>query len=279
LSDEKSRRNSQLLHHHPGSNSNQLTKMTFSKIKLFGFLALSCSLIACGQTPVATAPNATPTATSGGIAQTTTAPQPTETPVTVAKSPEPQPSVTQVPEKSPEPKPSATANGHSLLSASDQETLKSLGIKIAIPQYVPQGFRVETIVAKPCTKADKKFCRGEPSYTVVYGNAQNHCFAVDAISGGVGGPGSGRYNRAVDTKLLGKVDVAVDLGSRDPIQGPITEEIANIPQKNIQTLAGSEPPFYGVTTMIDNRVKSCATEAFMTPNEFIKVVQSLGFLP
>jgi hypothetical protein len=256
--------------------------MILSKIKLLGLLALSYSLIACGQTPVSTAPNASPNATPTAIAQTTTAPQPAESPVAVAKSPEPQPSVTKVAEKSPEPQPSAKANGHSLLSASDQETLKSLGIKIAIPQYVPQGFRVETIVAKPCTKADKKFCRGEPSYTVVYGNPQNHCFAVDAVSGGVGGPGSGRYNRAVDTKLLGKVDVAVDLGSRDPIQGSITEEIANVPQKNIQTLAGSEPPFYGVTTMIDNRVKStttCGTEAFMTPNEFIKIVQSLEFLP
>jgi hypothetical protein len=62
--------------------------MTFSKIKLFGLLALSCSLIACGQTPVSTAPNASPNA----IGQTTTAPQPTETPVVEVKSPEPQPS-------------------------------------------------------------------------------------------------------------------------------------------------------------------------------------------
>jgi hypothetical protein len=80
--------------------------MTFSKIKLFGFLALSCSLIACGQTPVSTAPNASPNA----IAQTTTAPQPAETPAVVAKSPEPQSSVTQVPEKSPEPQSSAVAS-------------------------------------------------------------------------------------------------------------------------------------------------------------------------
>ena len=80
--------------------------MTFSKIKLFGFLALSYSLIACGQTPVSTASNATPNA----IAQTTTAAQPTETPVTVAKSPEPQSSVTQVPEKSPESQSSAVAS-------------------------------------------------------------------------------------------------------------------------------------------------------------------------
>jgi hypothetical protein len=80
--------------------------MTFSKIKLFGFLALSCSLIACGQTPVSTASNATPNA----IAQTTTAPQPAETPAVVAKSPEPQSSVTQVPEKSPEPQSSAVVS-------------------------------------------------------------------------------------------------------------------------------------------------------------------------
>ncbi len=79
--------------------------MIFSKIKLFGLLALSYSLIACGQTPVSTAPNTTPNA----IAQTTTASQPTEKPVAVAKSPEPQPSVTQVPEKSPAPQPSAVA--------------------------------------------------------------------------------------------------------------------------------------------------------------------------
>lgn len=60
--------------------------MIFSKIKLFGLLAFSYSLIACGQAPVGNAPNATPNA----IAQTTTAPQPAEKPVTAAQSPEPQ---------------------------------------------------------------------------------------------------------------------------------------------------------------------------------------------
>lgn len=59
--------------------------MTFSKIKFFGFLALSYSLIACGQTPVSTAPNAT----SSAIAQATTAPQSSVTQV-VEKSTESQ---------------------------------------------------------------------------------------------------------------------------------------------------------------------------------------------
>lgn len=67
--------------------------MTFSKIKLFGFLVLSCSLIACGQTPVSTASNATPNA----IAQPTVAAQPTQSPVAVAKSPEQQSTNGQAP--------------------------------------------------------------------------------------------------------------------------------------------------------------------------------------
>jgi hypothetical protein len=107
--------------------------MTFSKIKLFGFLALSYSLIACGQTPVSTASNATPNA----IAQTTTAAQPTETPVTVAKSPEPQPSVTQVLEKSPEPQSSAVA---------------STKVETAISQ--PQDDSAKTTVAQQPTDVD-----------------------------------------------------------------------------------------------------------------------------
>ena len=41
--------------------------MTFSKTKLFGFLALSCSLIACGQTQASTLTNQL----SGAIAKTT----------------------------------------------------------------------------------------------------------------------------------------------------------------------------------------------------------------
>lgn len=68
--------------------------MTFSKIKLLGLLTLSCSLIACGQTQVSTVPNAAPSAAPNAapseIAQPTVAAQPTESPVTAEKSPEPQ---------------------------------------------------------------------------------------------------------------------------------------------------------------------------------------------
>ncbi len=56
--------------------------MQLSKIKLFSFLSLSCSLIACGQSQALTAPNVMPSVTSNAIAQTSTA---TNTPSPEAK--------------------------------------------------------------------------------------------------------------------------------------------------------------------------------------------------
>jgi hypothetical protein len=47
--------------------------MTFSKIKFFGFLSLSCSLITCGQTQALTAPNVMPN-TIAQASTTTNAP-------------------------------------------------------------------------------------------------------------------------------------------------------------------------------------------------------------
>jgi hypothetical protein len=258
--------------------------MTFSKIKLFGFLALSGSLVACGQTPASTAPNATSNATPNAIVQPTTAPQPTETPVAVAESPEPQPSVTQVSEKSPEPQPSVTANGHRLINSSFSGELKSLGIKIALPQYVPKGFWAAAVRTEPCRPGDKVdangVCRFGPEYTVIYRNPQNHCFAVNAVGGGVGGPG-GRYTRTINTQLLGKVEVNINRGMGEPM----TEAIANNPQENVWSSPAGQSPFYSVRTLDSkaaNRINAaiiCSDTAYMTPNEFIKIVQSLESLP
>jgi hypothetical protein len=168
----------------------------------------------------------------------------------------------------------------SLLSASQQRSLKALGIKIAIPQYVPQGFRVVSVRTEPCRAGSSVdangVCRFGPDYTVVYGNDRNHCFAVSATGGGIGGP-SGRYTREVNSKILGKVDVNVGMGSGERM----TAAIANTPNENVWTFPAGKSPFYSVGTTIDNRARSattCNKAAFMTPNELIKIVQSLEFL-
>jgi hypothetical protein len=182
--------------------------------------------------------------------------------------------------------PAYAQSGHSLISARQKASLKSLGIKIAIPRYVPLGFRVVTIKTEPCRNGERVdvngVCRFRPSYTVLYRNAQNHCFVVEAIGGGIGGP-NGLYTRTVNTKILGEVDVNIDT-SRGAVSAPITTAIANTPQRNLWTFPAGKSPFYQVATLEGkaNRVSptiTCSTEAHMTPNEFTKVVQSLDWLP
>jgi len=244
--------------------------MLFSKFKLFGLLALSYSLISCGQpqaAPNATS-NATPNATSSGsssaIAQASATPQATQTPV-AEKTPEPQ----------------ATANGHSLIGSFKGE-MESLGIKIALPTYVPQGFWIASVKTEPCRQGDtvdaNGVCRFGPTYTVIYRNPQDHCFTVEAAGGGLGGPSS-QYTRAVRSKIFDKVDVMIGTGNDKPIR----DEIANTPQELRTDFAGKSP-LYSVRTINSqaaNRINAaiiCSDTAHMTPNEFIKIVESLDWL-
>ncbi len=179
-----------------------------------------------------------------------------------------------------------STNGHSLIDPALKKFLKSINIKIAIPQYVPKGFRVAKVKTEPCpdnVPVDAKgVCRFRPSYAVLYRNAQNQCFAVSAIGGGIGGP-DGRYTRRVNTKILGMVDINVDTATDAPSE-PMTEAIANTPQKHLWTFPAGDSPYYQVSTIEgkDNWISStipCSSRAYMTPKEFTKIVQSLEWLP
>ncbi|MFM7886492.1 MAG: hypothetical protein ACKPCM_07350, partial [Pseudanabaena sp.] len=103
--------------------------------------------------------------------------------------------------------------------------LKSLGIAIALPSYVPKGFRVADVQVTPCPanapQNAKGVCRSGPSYTIVYHNWQNNCFEVNAIGGGIGGP-DGKYSRKVNSAILGEVDLNIDV-SRWQRSQPISE--------------------------------------------------------
>ena len=63
--------------------------MTLPKIKLFGLLSLSYSLISCGQIQVPTGVNVSPSAAPNPIAQTNVTAKPTPKPGVVQKSAEP----------------------------------------------------------------------------------------------------------------------------------------------------------------------------------------------
>jgi hypothetical protein len=77
------------------------------------------------------------------------------------------------------------------------------------------------------------------------------------------------------------VGVNIDIGNGMPM----TEAIAKTPQKYVWSFPAGESPFYSVRTIdskatnLTNAAIICGDTAFMRPNEFIKIVQSLELLP
>jgi hypothetical protein len=172
------------------------------------------------------------------------------------------------------------------LTPKQQEYLHSLGIKIAVPSYIPNGFRVSDVQITPCPANAKKnangVCRFGPSYTIIYRNPHNNCFEVNAIGGGIGGP-DGKYSRKVNSKILGEVDLNISNSSGVSSQ-PISEAIGKLPQANIWTFPAGTSPFYQVATIEgkafrDGKSTFCSDRAYMTPDELTKIVQSLDWLP
>ena len=172
------------------------------------------------------------------------------------------------------------------LTAQQKSLLKSLGITIAIPSYVPQGFWVSDVQTSPCPAQMRRgvngVCRFGPSYTVIYRNAQNSCFEVNGIGGGIGGP-DGKYSRKVDSKILGEVDLNIDIATDRPSQ-PISKEMGKSPQNKMWTFPAGKSPFYQVATLEGKKMRDgksilCNSKAFMTPDELTKIVQSLDWLP
>jgi hypothetical protein len=74
------------------------------------------------------------------------------------------------------------------LSETQKTSLSELSIPVVIPAYVPQGFQLAEAIANSCTAGSPRtsLCREGPNYTLVYRNAQNTCFLVRAVGGGVG---------------------------------------------------------------------------------------------
>ncbi|WP_055076571.1 hypothetical protein [Pseudanabaena sp. 'Roaring Creek'] len=165
-------------------------------------------------------------------------------------------------------------------------TLKSLRIGIALPNYVPEGFFVSDVQITPCPAQAsinaKGVCRFGPSYSIIYRNPQNNCFEVNAIGGGIGGP-DGKYSRKVTSKILGEVNLNIDI-TRGEISQPISEAMGKSPQAYMWTFPAGNSPFYQVATIEGKRLQNdkytfCSYKAYLTPNELTKIVQSLDWLP
>ncbi|MEG4348924.1 hypothetical protein QUA74_04170 [Microcoleus sp. LAD1_D3] len=156
---------------------------------------------------------------------------------------------------------------------SDRQTnqLKSLGVKVAIPSYVPAGFKVASVQVKPCPSGVRRFC---PNYAIIYRNPNNSCFAIESTGGGIGDMPSADLERdyPVNNSILGKGAV-LKYRKNDRLSGP--------------TLIGTwmgKGPFYrftgaGSRLFLDTAPPELSNCKDISPQEAVRVWESLRYLP
>jgi hypothetical protein len=100
------------------------------------------------------------------------------------------------------------------LSVKQTSELGALGIRVAVPTYVPAGFVLEEVKTTPCkTRARRSSsgtCSMEPDYFVRY-HKGSAWYAMEGTGGGIGGT-SLTYKTPVTTKAFGVVDLRFGAG-------------------------------------------------------------------
>jgi hypothetical protein len=172
---------------------------------------------------------------------------------------------------------SAAANPIAQLTPEQSRSLKALGIKIAVPNYVPPGFSVASIKMEPCPANAKRtatgVCRFGPTYRILYRNTQRTCFAIDEVGGGLGGPDA-EFVLPVEVKLLGKTTLGF---GKTPGDGkPASAKQLASPQPHIWSWPAGKSPYYQIST-VENR-EGCGANLSLTPSEVKKILQSLTWL-
>lgn len=157
---------------------------------------------------------------------------------------------------------------NSQLSQTQINQLKTLGVKIAVPSYVPAGFKVDSVRVKPCPSGGRRFC---PDYAIIYRNSNNSCFAIESTGGGIGDMPSENLEQSypVNNPILGKSTV-LKYRKNPRLSGP--------------TLTGSwmgNSPFYrftgaGSRLVVNVELSNCTD---ISPREAVRVWESLRYLP
>ena len=171
----------------------------------------------------------------------------------------------------------STAAALGLLTTEQSLSLKSLGIKIAVPSYVPRGFTVAHVKTAPCpAKAQRTatgVCRFGPTYNILYRNPQRTCFEISAVGGGLGGPDP-EFVVPVETKLLGSTTLGFGKVPGDG-KKPSAKQLT-LPQPQIWSWPAGNSPYYQIST-VENR-DGCGQNLSLTPLEVKKILQSFTWL-
>jgi hypothetical protein len=148
-------------------------------------------------------------------------------------------------------------------------SLNALGIKVAVPGYIPKGFRVVNVTTQ-CPGGTLKTCRQGPTYDIVFRSPAGICFVIEGTSGGIGDTFL-EQPVTVKSELFGPIKIGLN-NSGSPIRSdaniiPIFTEwlTQSLRSGPVYRFYSGEPYPAGCTSKV----------AF---NEAVKIVESLKWL-
>lgn len=148
------------------------------------------------------------------------------------------------------------------------QILKSVGIKIAVPTYIPSGFKIERV----SNTSDANY----KGYTVIYRRTNNSCFSIEATTGGIGDEPDLEHTLLYNSVLFGKGSLNygkytdVDLRKQSPLPEMTTRWME---PKNFQAFYR----FNGANWFSGQKNKPKCNKD-ISPTEAVKIINSLQYL-
>ena len=153
------------------------------------------------------------------------------------------------------------------LSKAQIQLLKALGLRIAVPSYVPLGFKLEKVEAE----LEQNIRVGGISYRIIYkkyepDSRKTFCFAIEATNGGIGDLPMGKRSYPVHSPVLGKSSLEYGIYGN----ASKTTFLGN-------WLGSNKGPFYRfVGADVVSSLSRCNNISFQ---EAVRISESLHYLP
>jgi len=148
------------------------------------------------------------------------------------------------------------------------QQLRGVGIKIAVPTYIPQGFQVGSV--RNTSDAHYK------GYKILYRRADNTCFSIEAITGGIGDDPELEHYLSYRSQLFGDGKLGYGKYTDSNLRQEFPQEEMTtgwMPADNFHTFYR----FNGANWENANQVKAQCNKD-ITTTEAIRVIESLNYL-
>ena len=154
------------------------------------------------------------------------------------------------------------------LSSKQTASLASLGVRVAVPAYVPPGYTLEEVATTPCSARARRSTNGTcvagPDYFVRYHKGASW-FSFEGTGGGIGGT-SLTYKTFVKTQLFGTVALRFGPGPDGTGLRPTAAQLHAVQNEVFCDWLGSGPYYH----LIGERI---------SPDVMSKVLASVEWLP